>query len=229
MAEVYAEWDLGLVTIRKDTRVYFKPSTPPGSYQQRQGNCVGIVWMCNPGTLKWKPKPKRLPAVVHWGLWPKATAAIPGRPVLDPTTEVVVGILDDAQAMATASGRGAQAGDFVQVLNLFYVCDSTVSTARKTHSSFPGPHYTEAPIKSARFTWIAWGGGKGGRASCWLPRAILSASCNHFFYSGLASCRKIGAPSAPDYPVHPGVPRKHRFCDFTNYDSEIAREMANYI
>jgi hypothetical protein len=192
--------------LRKDTRLYFHY----GNHLRHQGTCVGILWMCNPAT--------KLQQSQSWGAGPR-----------DRTLTAALRIMDEAHR--SAKKGGTEEDDYIQVLNLFYVCNTCPASGWSVHSqSVVSRGYLESPCESARFCWIAWGGGIGGRPQHWLPGAVmLRAIPNHFFYSSTTRSKRNGDPSPSDYPVHPGVPRKHRFFDFTNYDGEIAVEIANHI
>src|SRR5450432_611103 len=92
MVEVYAEWHAGPPIVRKDTRVYFVPSKSGYIQDDASNRCIGIVWMCNPGSQKPNPKTR------SWCRWP-------GTP--DSTMQAVARILDAAQKLALHNRRGA--------------------------------------------------------------------------------------------------------------------------
>jgi hypothetical protein len=201
MAAVFAEFHSGPPKIRKDTRVYLVAGRP----RQNKGRCIGILWMCNPGGTDFV---QRRP----WGKWP-----------IDETMRAVLPIFDRAQEIALLGGRGASADDYIQILNLFYVCDSKPNSGRATYSKALTP-YHESPHRSARFTWIGWG--KDARLD-WLPRnPILSALPNPFFYSKPKGALISRLPKPIEYPVHPRAFAIHRLA---NSKELIAQKVADYL
>ncbi len=203
MALVYGQWDVGPPHTRKDTRAYFLPATTPiQSYQQHQGNCVGIIWMCNPGTQK------PVAATTTWGVWP----------TLDNTMHAVIKILNEAQLKAKRGGP--KIGDYVEILNLFYLCNSNVYAALK--SLCPGD---QSPNRSARFCWFAWGSNfpKGQAASALAALSSLSPRPSPFYLNGATSKVVYNPPSLSTAPAHP-LRAQSLGCRF-----KIADAIANYI
>ena len=80
------------------------------------------------------------------------------------TMRVVKDVINESQCLALARGfSGAQPGDYVQILNIFYECESNPKAALKIHeksSKAAPPYQEEDPHPFARFTWLAWGRGK---------------------------------------------------------------------
>jgi hypothetical protein len=201
MAQAYSEWTGGPTNIRKDTRVYFVH----GKYKKNKGRCVGIIWMCNPGN--------QLPVArtVRWAPWIR----------LDPTMRFVIQILDEAQRILAGQGLAAKKGDYVQVLNLFYVCNSYLVSARQQFSS---SNYRECPVPSAKFTWLAWGQNNNPKL---LPRPqILSGLRRPFFYDPNQKKVVPGVPRAPAYPVHPTARMQKRF---QGYKDAVVQAIALYL
>ena len=201
MAEIFAECCPGPPLIRKDTRVYFSNGH---RRSQNRGNCVGTLWMCNPGGRYKRPQP--------WGPWPT-----------DDTMRAVAPIIDQAQSIAVSQGRGALRDDYLQILNLFYVCDSSPSSGRATYSTSLN-NYHEPPNPLARFTWIAW---SQDAEPAWLPgKAIWSALPDPFFYSKPKRMLISGVPQSGEYATHP---RAFAIHGLTDAPGVIAQRIAQHL
>lgn len=134
--------------IRADTRLY-RESVPDSP----TGNCIGIIWMCNPGSAG---KTLR-------GQWRK----IP----LDPTLAKV-----ERMFGTTASGLPRWSGtNYIQVLNLFYIVNANPSSAWSTYIS-SNCQYTEVPAQEPLdFAVFAWGHALKSAKQIALAAAAISA------------------------------------------------------
>lgn len=171
-------------TLRKDTRLYLSNSPCP----RNAGRCIGIVWMCNPGTTK---------GINPWGPCP-----LP----LDPTLTRVGNILKDADGIARSHGyKGVQNEDYLQILNLHYVVTTSISGGFRAASSMV-PTYTETPHQHARFCWLAWGEDVL-QPYVWNALDMLKnfPSIPYFYYDKPNSQIIPGPPIHPSYPSHPLV------------------------
>jgi hypothetical protein len=188
--------------LRQDTRVY----RTAGSFAKATGRCLGIVWLCNPGSATGS------------SVWGPCSS--------DPTLDVIVEVFTTADGIAKASGRpGAAPTDYLQILNLHYVCDTSV--LRGWHKSFtlPLPLKVENPSPKALFCWLAWGD---------VPQALLLHSASLFsvrtdilYYD---ADRKLVQTqlSKLNYPVHPYGARRHSRshpCYVDLLAAEIARRL----
>jgi hypothetical protein len=167
--------------------------------------------MCNPGDQK------PLANKVKWGPW--------RRP--DNTMIVVIRILDEAQRILRGQGLAARKGDYIQVLNLFYICDSDLKSARQKFSS---SKYREWPLPSAKFTWLAWGQDpktyKPYKPKLLPTPQILSGLRRPFFYDPKQKRVVPGVPRAPAYPVHLNA-RMH--VQFPGYIPAVVQAIALYL
>lgn len=186
MASVYAEWDVGTFTVRKDTRVYFLDST---THDQEQRNCVGTIWMCNPGTkYESGSKKVRLKTSLRWGRWPGSD--------LDETIKIIVAVIEEAKRQAALHNRVMGQEDYVEVLNLFYLCESERDKALKQLRRLSP--YCESPCQNPRFSWLAWGDDP--------PAALippLNSLKNPFFYSLRDKCLIRRTPTNHESALHP--------------------------
>lgn len=187
MADVYAKWAVGIFTVREDTRVYFLDSR---THDQDEGNCVGTIWMCNPGT-KYESGSKTVPlkTSLPWGRWPRCD--------LDETMKIIVAVIEEAQRQAALHNRFIEQEDYVKVMNLFYLCESKKRKARK---QLPGmrPLPPQQPCQSPRFSWLAWGDDP--------PPTLIPplGSLKHpFFYSLRDKCLIRRTPTNTESALHP--------------------------
>jgi hypothetical protein len=198
MAEVYAEWNVGSHTVRKDTRVYLING---GVHKQNQGRCRGIVWMTNPGTKNQPMTGRTIVGNLPWDKWPGS---------LDPTMQVVVKIIDCATQIAISQKKVVKPDDYIQILNLFYLCWSCKECAWRQS---PAVGHREFPCASSNFCWFAWG---SPPKTHWLPAGAtflphpiqLHSLKNPFFFDAKAAGAGIhpvnrNVPRATDEPVHP--------------------------
>ena len=140
MSPFFAEFDLcgsPPCVIRKDTRVYLHPQTYSPTLRQTK-NCVGIVWMCNPGSAAHPAGP------VPW------EAIQP-----DPTLRVVQ---DLYKKIVAAKGPEHVPGeqDYLKILNCYYAVNSHFDLAHAAWG-LSGCRYREKIPRSARFVVAAWG------------------------------------------------------------------------
>jgi hypothetical protein len=134
--------------------------------------------------------------------------------------EFIVDVANEAQRIKK---RQSQAGHYMQILNLFYECDSDWTVAWTIQKGLAHPWCEGAP-PSAKFCWLAWGANRPLKAL----RLAPSLSCrNQFFFEkpGSAYAGKVvkGPPAHSQYPAHPlTVKRCHGLND-------VAREIALYL
>lgn len=117
---------------REDTRAYLLR----GAQDQSQRDCVGTIWMQNPGSAE---------GTSDWG---------PLRS-LDPALRVVDQILDVVVDRAPKMGKSIGAGEYLQILSLHYVCGTYPDSAWERGGALS--KYSEAVSKTSRFSWLAWG------------------------------------------------------------------------
>ncbi len=168
------------VVIRRDTRLYLGKN-PCSSCA---GTCVGIVWMCNPGTTMGPP---------IWG---------PCNP--DPTLRRVGDIFNQANALAIAGGKeGVGNNDYLQILNLHYVVDSDPTSGWITANSMM-PSYTELPQSHVNFCWLAWGQNTQPQFVTSALAMLAGASISKIFHFDEKTKTIVsGAPIPPSWPMHP--------------------------
>ena len=141
-----------LLLVRRDTRIYLDPATQPSS----DDKCVGTIWMCNPGNIRGKSvtKSTQLSEIVA-----------------DPTLGKVVRLLQFALEYAQdkslsysvfrtsgfkRSATHVLAGQYIQVLNLFYAVHSEVKKGWRAQESL-GAIIPEPMSKHSKFILFAWG------------------------------------------------------------------------
>lgn len=120
-------------TFRFDTRIYFHSSSKPGA----NDDCIGAVVGMNPGSAT---------GTVGGGLHSSAG---------DPTLRIIKGGVEDAYMhkyfALPASNK------YVQVLNLFYLCDQNLATAITNHKTMPFTPIDQTENGMFPWVWYAWG------------------------------------------------------------------------
>jgi hypothetical protein len=185
-------------TIRKETRLYLTA----GSLTKASGTCLGVVWLCNPGSAH---------GTSSWGPCKS-----------DPTLDIISEVYLEANRMAKAAGRsGAALDGYLQILNLYYVCDPCSMTAWNTHLTLISKH-VELPPPTALFCWLAWGHVQ--QALLFEAAPLLAPRTDHFYYDGASKSVMTGL-SCLDFPMHPyGASRHSR--SHPDYVSLLAQHMA---
>lgn len=138
MASARASFDFGTYApsvLRSDTRIYF---VVPG----QGGACVGTVVMENPGNA-----PKHLIASgLHF--------------FSDPTVTLLCTLTNDIAHAAVAIGKKVRPGDYIEILNLYYFCDSNSMASLPlwmSHGCQSIAALNPSPASTSRFVLIAWG------------------------------------------------------------------------
>lgn len=163
---------------REDTRAYLVP----GHYSQAGRNCVGTIWIQNPGgttgTSQWGPV---------------------DRP-LDATLRVIDQILHLVVERASLLKHPPVAGDYIQILCLHYVCGSYPTGAWNAGGALSKYHELVAP--TSRFSWLAWGADI--RHGLLLRNASLIASTPATVFSYEYASHSIERGfRLMEYPSHP--------------------------
>lgn len=181
MSHFYAEFALSAsgCPIRMDTRIYLSRSP---SRDQDLGTCIGVIWMCNPGSAG------GLFATRPWG-------AIAG----DPTLFRVLNMLQ------TRFGTPKESNSYVKVLNLFYAVGVSVPAAWNLWHRL-GCSYSESVPPSAKFVVFAWGRESlvGRRRLLLLAPSALAGVPATIRVAHSFNGAQAGPPSIPPFQVdHP--------------------------
>ena len=142
MSHFFAEFDVCTSTaclIRKDTRVYYHAQAFDSNLQQT-GRCVGVVWMCNPGSAARPTQP------VPWGGIPP-----------DQTLRAVLDLYK--KAVAAKGGEPPAPEHYLLILNCYYAVNQDYEAAYLEWVE-SGCQYHEKIPKTAAFVLAAWGQGK---------------------------------------------------------------------
>lgn len=150
----------GLHLFRLDTRIYLQPVAKCGPGDQP----IGAVVAKNPGSAR--PSDAKTTALHELAL---------ANDKLLPTVRSFV-----AKAYLNA-GVEPPAGGYVQVLNLFYLCDKGFSRAMRTIGGIPKPPSDKSETK--RFPWIMylWGEYDEAKAPYMARFGRLESGCHFYF------------------------------------------------
>lgn len=121
---------------RFDTRIYLEanPSPDPGD------NALGCIIGKNPGSA--------IPSKRSVELMPMALSG-------DKFLPTVLSVLRQSYAKA---GEAVPSGGYVQVLNLFYLCDRDLSQAKRSLSTVRRAPLCAEEQQDFPWAWFAWGG-----------------------------------------------------------------------
>ena len=126
----------GGVSMRFDTRIYLAPCARPG----RSDLPVGCIVGKNPGSAT--------PAAGGEGL----------RPIRLAGDRFLPNLLAILRKACELRGERPPAGRYLQVLNLFYLCDRSLPTAKKALRRLQRPPVCASEELAFPWAWFAWGG-----------------------------------------------------------------------
>ena len=138
MASAQATFDFSTYTpnaLRSDTRIYF--GTGGGG-----GVCVGTIVMENPGDA------------------PKYITASGSHFFSDSTITVLRTLTDEIASAAVATGKQVQPDDYIEILNLYYFCNSGSMLGLPVwlaHGCASIAALNPSPASTSRFVLVAWG------------------------------------------------------------------------
>jgi len=185
-------------SFRFDTQIYLHDRPIP---QKRDTeNCVAAVVMMNPGSAT---------PLSASGDWERIGA--------DHTLGTVRNRFRDAYKI---NGEKIPVKAFVQVWNLFYLCDAdsphALTTLAEYRQTFGDPDRSECEdLPNPKFIWFAWGGrepSEGVEHYNSLKNKFRSKNCLHTFYYGhkespdydpCTASVIAGTPGSDDFVKHP--------------------------
>ena len=186
MPHYYADFRrVGTHWFRLDTRVYLDK----GPHSQRNGVCVGAIVAKNPGSAT---------GTGGWGVLHIGN---------DKMLPNVLSIFSKAYAhpiYKARTGKSAPPQDaYVQVLNLFYLCNPSLSAALKYIASYASTPPCPGASRSFPVAWYAW----GGPSSTLHPfRTKFKVVTKHSFFFDPRKpfpTIKHGVPTPTDFAKHP--------------------------
>jgi len=99
------------------------------------------------------------------------------------------------------AGKEIIPNGYIQVLNLFYLCDPSLNQARKKIQGFP-PQNDCSENNKFPFVFYTWGG-PNDRINCYKNRFIKNIRTNnHIWFDYNANKTKITKPSEIDFVKH---------------------------
>lgn len=166
---------------RFDTRIYLgKHNTEEG------GECVGAIVGKNPGSAK----PTQLGVL--------APLNLAGDKMLPSVRNRFIAAYQKA-------GKSIPANAFVQVWNLFYLCNPNLGAACSEMSRSVNPTLCPSENKKPKITWFAWGGNDGYLNP--FKQRFLADQGSGFYYNHRSRMIVSRIPSITDFAKHPqGMP-----------------------
>lgn len=166
---------------RFDTRIYLEAHIP-----NEPDICVGAIVGKNPGSAK----PTQLGVMAELDL---------------DGDKMLPSVRNRFVAAYQKSGVHIPVNAFVQVWNLFYLCNPNLSAACSAIDSFANPPICSSERLAPRVVWFAWGG-SDSRLNPFKERFL---SCGHpsFYYNHQVGEVERRVPLAEDFAKHPqGMP-----------------------
>lgn len=171
---------------RLDTRVYLQPIDKP----KRTDDCVGAIIGKNPGSAQ--------PS--------KACAGLTGMSL--GYDQFLRAVRDIPTKAYTLAGVKLPERGYIQVLNLFYLCDPNLPTAIKSLQLDSDPIFCETENKGFPWVWYAWGG-NSPQLNPLKERFAGIRSEHHFYYDLALHAVVVGKPPLSATAKHTqGLPRQ---------------------
>jgi len=197
---------IGNDTFRFDTRIYLKPI----SKIKRSDHCIGAVVGKNAGSAKSTASEKGLQLIDLDG---------------DKLLPTVRNIIIDSYKRA---GDELPKNGYIQVLNLFYLCNPKLNQAISAIST--NKEGVNCPTENQKFPWVwyAWGNGQCKKTSKQLNpykgRFVNLKSNNHFYLDPKTEKVVSEQPSEIEFAKHiQGLTREH----VVPYISELIKNLPN--
>jgi len=167
---------------RFDTRIYLQPIAKPST----KDVCIGAFIGKNPGSAQpTNPKVSILQRI-----------QLGNDKMLPTIRNIMIKAYNKAEKEIIPNS-------YIQVLNLFYLCDPLLNQARRRMQEFPPNH----PIDCSEnndfpFVFYSWGGPNDG-INCYKNRFIKNIRTNnHIWYDKNAEKTKTTKPSETDFVKH---------------------------
>jgi hypothetical protein len=172
--------------LRFDTRIYLNPQTAPSEDDQVLGCIIGK----NPGSAAPARRGRDLQAILLDG---------------DKFLPTVLSILRKSY---DAASQQAPQNAYIQVLNLFYLCDRDLANAKRALTATRKLRLCECEELSYPWAWFAWGGPDPALDPLKARFQSLRAEQN-FFFDGRAQQVTPRPPHVQELAKHTqGLPQK---------------------
>lgn len=186
MSHYYADFrQAGSDWFRLDTRVYLRAA----SYMQSQGTCIGAVAAKNPGSAT---------GTSGWG-----SLCIGNDQMLPNVLRIFIKAYHDPIYQGRADKRGQPEDAYVQILNLFHLCDPVLKSALQKIAACKAPLACKTAGGPFPLVWYAWGG-PCSRLQPFRNRFVTAAK-HSFFFDPRQNARgiKCWVPASRDFAKHP--------------------------
>ena len=166
-------------TFRLDTRIYLKDIDAP----RKDDLCVGAIVGKNPGSAKRSTSSSELQPI-----------ELAGDKLL-PTVRNIV-----TKAFLEANTPPPERG-YVQVLNLFYLCNPNLSQAIASIERFSEPLLCKSEVAAFPWVWYVWGG-ESADLNLYKKRFSQVNANHHFFFDNRAKEVKNQTPKHHEFAKH---------------------------
>ena len=180
MSQFWAKFeDIDEDTFRFDTRIYLHNVEAP-----KEGDiCIGAIVGKNPGSAKSSVNNSELQPI-----------NLDGDKLLPTVRNIVTKAYEQAQTPLPERG-------FVQVLNLFYLCNPDLEAAITSFEQSNGSKNCSSENGHFPWVWYVWGG-KSDKLSPFKKRFAAINTANHFYFDKERSCIVNKLASANVFAKH---------------------------
>lgn len=181
MSNYWAKFEkIGNNMFRFDTRIYIEPITSPSTTDV----CIGAVVGKNPGSAKAKD-------LTNTALQQIDLAH----------DKLLPNILSIVKSAYKKAGKNTDKNSYIQILNLFYLCNPKLKDAVKEIQNYSKPIVCNSEKLSYPWVWYVWGNGDI-TLSKFKERFGNLKTKNHFFFNQNTRSIKESVPTPSDFARH---------------------------
>ena len=165
---------------RYDTRIYLTEIRIP----HETDTCIGAIVGKNPGSAKAKDLSQSALQEIY----------LDGDKLLPSVRNIVLKSYSNA-------GKQITDGEYIQVLNLFYLCDPDLTNAIKSIRKYHSPMHCDSESKVFQWVWYVWGG-EDENLTDFKIRFSKVNTTRHFYFGGDSKSIINNMPGARDKARH---------------------------
>ncbi len=171
---------IGIDVFRYDTRIYLQSIRAPSE----NDICIGAIVGKNPGSAK----------ANNLNIIPLQQIKLDGDKLLPTVRNILLKSFNKA-------GKTMSSGGYIQVLNLFYLCDPVLVNAIGSIVKYDFPMYCNSESKAFHWIWYVWGG-ENVNLSNFKHRFRNFNAKEHFFFDWKTKSINKHVPGPKDFARH---------------------------